>query len=524
MFAVMKSQLFRLPGLTSFREDAPAGVVVFLVALPLCLGIALASGAPLFSGIIAGVVGGLIVCLFSDSELSVSGPAAGLAAIVLSTIQSVPSFQAFLLIVVLAGIFQVLISFIKAGYLANFIPHNVIKGMLAAIGILIIVKQIPHAVGYDHSFVDEDMAFAGNSWLDLFLDPFHALQVFEPGAIIISVFSFAILIAWESKAVKSIRASKYIPAALVCVALAVILNQLYVLFAPSLALTAANKHLVELPVPSSLHDLKGLFTFPDFSVITQSKIWVIAATIAAVASIESLLSVEATDKMDPLKRITNTDRELFAQGIGNITSGLLGGIPITSVIVRSSANIYAGARSKLSTMIHGMLLLLSVVFIPVILNLIPLAALASILIVVGYKLSSVTIIRSVAKEGAAQFLPFLVTTVLVVIMGILWGVAIGLLVSLYFVVRANINKSTTMVSDGNKYMLQFRKDITFIHKPEIKRCLHQIPNGTELIIDGTKARVIAHDIYETIRDFADGAEYRDITIEYLHYFNKENKR
>lgn len=514
---------FSIPDLRSLPRDASAGLVVFLVALPLCLGIALASGAPLFSGVIAGIVGGLVISWFSGSELSVSGPAAGLAVIVLGSIQKLGSYEVFLAAVVLAGLVQMGISLLRAGSLGNYIPNSVIKGMLAAIGITIILKQIPHALGYDHGFTDDEIAFAGAQWVEIFLEPIRAMTALHPGAILITLISLAILMLWETKAVKRMSWTGYVPAALVCVIIATILNEVFVVSAPLLSLSAERNHLVQLPVASDVASFFGQFTMPSFGAMVQPAVWTTALTIAAVASVETLLSIEAVDKMDPEKRISDTNRELFAQGIGNTVSGLIGGLPITSVIVRSSANVFAGGRTRMSAIVHAVMLLLCVILIPTLLNRIPLAVLASVLLAVGYKLSSFKLIRAMWREGIAQFLPFIVTTVTIVATDILAGVGVGLLVSVFFVMRSNYHAVFTMVSDGNRHLIRFNKDVSFINKSRLKDVLREIPEHASVIVDGGKALYIDHDIYETIAEFEQSAAFKHIDIEYHNFFGKERQ-
>ncbi len=511
-----------LPTFTSASRDVPAGIVVFLVALPLCLGIALASGAPLFAGVIGGIIGGIVISFFSGSELSVSGPAAGLASIVAGAIVSLGSFETFLAAVVIAGILQIVIAAVRAGTLGNFIPHSVIKGMLAAIGITIILKQIPHAVGYDHGFTDEEKAFAGWEWMDIFLDPIRSmdLDIIQPGAFIITAVCLGIILAWDLPSMRRMGWTKVVPGALVSVIVGAVLNQLFVHVDPAWVLTAEKDHLVALPQASSVGDFLGQFRAPSLAAFLRGDVWVVALTIAAIASIESVLSVEASDKMDPEKRISDVNRELFAQGIGNMLSGLVGGLPVTSVIVRSSANVYAGGRTRLSSLTHGALLLLAVVLIPTLLNTIPLACLAAVLLVVGYKLSSIRLIRAMWREGLTQFLPFMVTCAVIVATDILVGVAVGLLISTFFVIRSYHRVSLTMVNDENTYLLRFNKDMTFVQKATLKQTLQRIPSDSHVIVDGTKSLYIDHDVYETIYDFSQAATHRGITLEYHHFFDK----
>lgn len=502
------------PQFSSAVRDIPAGIVVFLVALPLCLGVALASGAPLFSGIIAGVVGGLVVAHFSGAELSVSGPAAGLAVIVLAAIQNLGAFETFALAVMLSGVIQLVLSVLRAGVIGDYIPNVVIKGMLAGIGIVIILKQIPHALGDDKDFVgDESFEQADN--LNTFTEMKSSLLSLSPGAILITAVSLVILILWDRPSIKKLKWSALVPAPLLCVVIGTLLNELFKTVSPAWALTAAKDHLVELPVPGSLSEIGGLFRTPDFSKIASPAVWKVAATIAIVGSIETLLCVEATDKLDPEKRISNPNTELRAQGVGNVVSGLLGGLPITSVIVRSSANVYAGARTRLSSMTHGVLLLVAAIFIPALLNRVPLACLAAILLAVGYKLASVKIVRSVWREGWSQFLPFLVTVLGIVFTDLLKGIVIGLGVSILFVMRSYTRTAVTTIRDGNEFLIRLNKDLTFVNKADLKARLRELPDGAYVVIDGTRAQYLDHDVDEILREFEQSAPFRGIEIE-LH--------
>jgi MFS superfamily sulfate permease-like transporter len=506
-------------GLGSAQRDIPAGLVVFLVALPLCLGIALASGAPLFSGIIAGIVGGLIVGLFSGSELSVSGPAAGLAVIVAAAIAKLGSFETFALAVALSGLLQIALGAVRAGGIGDYIPNSVIKGMLAAIGVVIILKQLPHALGDDLDF-EGDESFAQADHQNTFTEVLSALGKIRGAAVLIAGLSLCVLFAWDA-VVRRLAWARHVPPALLCVFLGVGINEALTAWWPEAALRSADDHLVSLPVIGSPADLLGVLRFPNFSAFTQSNVWITAVTLAIVGSIETLLSLEASDKLDPEKRISDPNRELRAQGIGNLVSGLIGGLPITSVIVRSSANVYAGARSRLSTLVHGAMLLLAVVLLSRWLNHIPLAALAAVLIAVGYKLASVKVLKQVLSEGWPQFLPFFVTLAAIVFTDLLRGIACGLLVGLFFVIRSNHHAATTLVSDGKDWMLRFNKDMSFVNKQELKRRLRGVPDRTHLIVDGTKALYIDRDIYETLQDFEASAGFRGITLEYHNLAGKQ---
>jgi len=498
--------------MASVGADLPAGVVVFLVALPLCLGVALASGAPLLSGIIAGVIGGVVVALFSGSELSVSGPAAGLAVIVLKSIEDLKSFQAFTLAVLLSGAMQLGIGFMRAGVIGDFIPNMVIKGMLAGIGIVIILKQIPHALGHDNDFVGDE-SFNQPDQLNTFNEVTQSMGALNPGAILISAVSLAILFGWDHKAIKQRRWASLVPAPLLCVVLGTLMNEAFKRVAPSWVLLASNHHLVELPVMGSVREVLGALQFPDFGRWVDPAVWKVALTLTIVGSLESLLSLEATDKLDPEKRISDPNAELRAQGMGNLFSGFLGGLPITSVIVRSSANVYSGAKSRLSSIIHGVLLLFAVLIIPTLLNRIPLACLAAILLSVGYKLSSWKIIRSVWKEGWFQFLPFAVTVAGIVLTDLLKGILIGLCVSVFFVMRAYTRTAVTVVRDGQDFLIRLNKDLTFINKQELKSRLREIPDGARVIVDGVRAHYVDHDAVEAIKEFCEAARHRGIVVE-----------
>ncbi len=514
------------PGIwNNLSADLPAGLVVSLVALPLCLGIALASGAPLFAGLIAGVVGGIVVGVLSGSEISVSGPAAGLAVIVASAIQQLGSFQTFLLAVAIAGALQLLLGVVRAGVLGNYVPNAVIKGMLAAIGVVIILKQIPHALGRDADFegdFDFFQTMGGES--NTFLDILNAVSSASPAAVAISAVSLVILLGWERPVVQRQRLLKLVPAPLLVVFAGVLLNELFRAAGTGLHLTAEDGHLVSIPVAGSVAGFFGQFTVPDWSAWTNRQVYATAATLAVVGSVETLLSLEASDKLDPLRRISDPNRELRAQGVGNLVSGLLGGLPVTAVIVRSSANVYAGARTRLSAVAHGALLLLCVMAIPALLNRIPLAALAAILLVIGYKLTKVALYRAMYAAGMDQFLPFIITVLAVVFTDLLTGIGIGLVVGFFFVIRANHHAAITLVNQDQYHLLRFNKDASFVNKNEFKEALTRIPDGATLIVDGTRATYIDPDIYDVLADFERNAAYRGITVEPKHFHAKANTR
>ena len=484
----------------NLKSDFASGLVVFLVALPLCLGIALASGAPLFSGIISGVIGGIVVGYLSQSHLSVTGPAAGLTAIVLTAITDLGSFNAFLLAVLIAGIIQLILGFIKAGTISNYFPNNVIEGMLAGIGVIIILKQIPHAFGYDPDF-EGDESFFQPDGQNTFSEIFNIFDHVQLGSIIIAVISLAILILWNK--VDFLKKIKLVPPALIAVIVSILLNEFFIQSGSNL--TIVKEHLVSLPVPKSLEEFKNIIVTPDFTAISNSKVWIVAITIAVVASIETLLCIEASDRMDAQKRYTNTNVELKAQGIGNILSSLIGGIPMTSVVVRTTANNTAGAKSKMSAIIHGVLLLVSVLAIPSILNKIPLATLAAVLLLVGYKLANPATIKHFWKKGKYQFIPFIATFGAVVFTDLLKGVALGMIISVIFVLKGNMKRAYKFrkeeYHDGDIIHIDLAQEVSFLNKAAIKETLVSIPENSKVIINASDTVYIAHDVLDLIKEF-----------------------
>ncbi|MCW3112855.1 MAG: sulfate transporter [Segetibacter sp.] len=496
--------------LQNVGSDLPASVVVFLVALPLCLGIALGSGAPLFSGIIAGMVGGIVIGSLSGSNLSVSGPAAGLTAIVVAAITKLQVYEAFLVAVVIAGLIQMIFGFLKAGIIGDYIPNSVIKGMLAAIGLILIMKQLPHFLGYDKDY-EGDQTFVQSDNENTFSELLNIFNVITPAAAIIGAVSMFILILWETKAFKSKKWLTLLPGPLVVVLAAVFINIAFRSSAPGFELE--DKHLVSLPIAETPAMFVSFFTFPDFSHISNSQVWITGLTIAVVASLETLLGIEAVDKLDPYKRVTPTNRELKAQGVGNMISGLIGGLPLTSVIVRSSANVMAGAKTKMSTIFHGLMLLLSVFFIPKVLNLIPLSALAAILIFTGYKLAKVGLFKDFYKRGIDQFVPFVVTIVAILFTDLLVGIVIGILVGLFFMVRSNFKSSVFVVNDDSRYLVRLRKDVSFLNKPIVKRNLEAVPANSSILIDATRADFIDKDVIEEVNNFLKHAHLKNIKVE-----------
>lgn len=506
-----ESSVFSKGGLMKYvlkknlKRDLPASIVVFLVALPLCLGIALASNAPLFAGIVTGVVGGILVASVSGSQLSVSGPAAGLTVIVLGAISHLGNYQTFLLAVMLAGLIQVVLGLLRAGMIGNYFPSSVIEGMLAAIGLILILKQLPHALGVDMGFLDESV-FEENSG-DIWAIVNIALKQFNVGAIVISVLAISVLIFWPK-----FKRLSIVPAPLVVVVLGVLLSLLFQ--QTNFALRADQ--LVKIPEVGSFAEFSGLFNMPDFAAITKADVWKVAMTIAVVASLETLLSIEAIDKIDPIKRVSPTNRELVAQGIGNMTSGLLGGLPMTSVIVRSSANVNAGGRTKMSAIFHGTWLLLSFLFIPGLINMIPLACLAAILLVTGYKLTRISLFKHMYHKGWDQFVPFVITVVAVLLTDLLKGVAVGMLLSVFYLLRTNMRNPFfyKIHEEGNKKNLRIKlaEEVSFLNKAAIQVVLNNIPKETNVTIDGSNSRYIDPDVLETIFNFRHHAYTKGIVV------------
>lgn len=502
------------------KSDLPAGIVVFFVAVPLCLGIALASGAPLFSGIIAGIIGGIIVGIASGSPLGVSGPAAGLAVIVLSSIATLGSWPAFLLAVVIAGFIQLVLGFAKAGFIAYFFPSSVIKGMLTGIGLLIILKQIPHALGWDKDAEGDD-SFLQADGENTFSEITKALDFITPGAILIAAISLAILILWDLVLTKKHKIFQLIQGPIVVVVLGIVMN--YLFQTGTLNFSLADDQVVRLPVAHNLTEFFSQFTLPDFSAITNFEVWKIAVVLAIVASLETLLCVEATDKMDPDKRITPTNRELKAQGLGNIVSGMIGGLPITQVIVRSSANINFGGKTKMSAILHGVFLLISAITIAGLLNMIPLASLAAILLMVGYKLAKPALFTQMYKSGWEQFIPFMATVIGILATDLLKGITIGILFGIFYTLRHSYRnshhmKETITTDEGRKvHHLVLAEEVSFFNKANVIKELEEIPANSKVIIDCTKSKSIAYDVAELIRDYRTNAKMKNITVETVNF-------
>lgn len=497
----------------NLKKDLPASIVVFLVALPLCLGIALASGAPLFAGLLTGIIGGIVVAAISGSQLSVSGPAAGLTVIVFSSIAQLGAYETFLLAVAIAGVLQIALGFLKAGTIANFFPSSVIEGMLAAIGIILIMKQIPYALGYTADFEGSESFQSGGS--NTLSGISEALSMVTPGAVIISVLSLLILIYWPKfKKVSSV------PAPLVVVVLGIVLNIAF----KGTGLEIAGIHLVQVPVVNSFGEFTDLFKTPNFSQISNPAVWTVAFTIAIVASLESLLSVEAVDKIDPYKRVSPTNRELVAQGAGNFVSGMVGGLPLTAVIVRSSANVNSGGKTKMSSVFHGIWLLASLLLIPGVINSIPLSCLAAVLIFTGYRLAKIELFKKMWREGKSQFIPFVVTVLAVVFTDLLKGVAIGMVIGVFYILRNNMRNPYfyTISSAGNKEVIRITlsEEVSFLNKAAISYTLNNLPPESDVIIDGTNSKYIDPDVLEVIHNFKHNAYSRAIIVQLVNIKHK----
>ena len=505
-----------------FKTDLLSGMVVFLVALPLCLGIAVASGAPPFAGVICGVIAGIVVGILSGSNVSVSGPAAGLIAIVLVAITDL-GYEPFLVAVIIAGAIQLSLGFAKAGSISSYFPTSVIEGMLVAIGVIIIKKELPHAIGYDKAHEGDWFALETGSDSGFFTELVNSVNYAHMGAIIITLISIAILISFNK--VPFLKKIKVIPGALVVVIVGIILNEIFK--STGSRLTISQDHLVTLPVASSFSEFFGQFTTPDFSSFANTKVWIVGITIAIVASIETLLCLEAGDKMDPLKRFSSANTELRAQGVGNILSGLIGGLPMTSVIVRTTANINAGARTKLSAVAHGVFLLLTVVLIPGILNKIPMACLAAILIMIGWKLANPKVFVHMWHTGKHQFIPFIITVIAVVFTDLLKGVGIGLAAGILFILRGNMKLAYFFKKEkhheGETIHMDLAQEVSFLNKAAIKQTLAHLPKNSKLVINAADTVYIDYDVLELIRDFLNfGSKDKNIEVTLLN-FKKEYK-
>ncbi|WP_270088611.1 SulP family inorganic anion transporter [Sphingobacterium sp. SYP-B4668] len=509
MFGTRMSAFLKLSK-RDLKYDFPASIVVFLVALPLCLGIAMASGAPLFAGILTGVIGGIVVASISKSPLSVSGPAAGLTVIVLGAIQQLGAYETFLLAVVIAGVVQLILGILKAGMIGNYFPSSVIIGMLAAIGITIILKQIPLALGLTESHAFE---MDNGGGISAFANTLFSSIGY--GALIICTLSILILIFWPK-----IPKLNKLPAPLLVVGVGLGLAMAF----QGTGLQLSSEQLVTVPIVGSFSEFTGLFTLPDFSQILNKDVWIVALTIAIIASLETLLSIEAVDKIDPFKRNTPTNRELIAQGVGNITSGMLGGLPMTSVIVRSSANVNAGGRTRQSAILHGTWLFLALLAIPTVLNLIPLSCLAAILLHTGFKLAKPALFKEMYVKGWDQFIPFAMTIAAVVFTDLLTGVGVGIVIATFYILKANMKNAfkfdIVKHQDEETAVITLAEEVTFLNKAPIQQKLYSLPKSIGKIeINGSKSKFIDKDVIEVIKDFQQNAisKGRDIQLTDIIY-------
>lgn len=504
-------------------KDIPASLVVFLVALPLCMGVAMASGGNVIQGILAGVIGGIVVGLISGSQVSVSGPAAGLITIVIAAFNDLKAVTpehylgAFALTIFLAGVIQLLMGFLKLGVIADFIPVSVIKGMLAAIGIIMILKQIPHLVGYDKDAMGEE-EFLQNDGHNTFSEIFFSFEQLSIMALIVGFVGIIIHIFWDTKFIKNNKLFSLIPASLVTVVFGVLINEIATYVNPLYAIKA--EHMVSVPVFSASGNISesfvGLFhsfTFPNFSYITSPVVWKIAVVIAIVASIESLLSLEAGDKIDPEKRTSPANREMFAQGVGNVLAGLVGALPVTAVIVRTSANVNAGSKTKMSAIFHGIWLLAFVLFAPQLINKIPLSALAAVLIFVGYKLAKPSLFKEQKQKGNNAFYPFIITLLAILLTDLLIGITIGLLLGFYFVIKSNFHKSFNIVREDKNVLIRFHHQASFLNKSVLKKKLNSINAGESVLLDFTNCSFMDSDIIDILNDFLIHSTLNDIHIE-----------
>ncbi|MDP1665166.1 MAG: carbonic anhydrase family protein [Methylobacter sp.] len=500
------------------KYDLPAGIAVFLIAIPLSLGIALASGAPLFSGLIAGIISGIIVAPLSGSSLGISGATAGIAVIVWSAIDKL-GFNGFLLALVVAGVFQIIMGLSKAGVIAYYFPSSVINGMLSGMGFILFLKQLPHAMGYDRDYEGDTSFFQADSYSS-FTELGHMLDFSSPTAVMIALMSLAILILWEQPFMKKYRFFQLFQGVLIAILAGTLINQGLQNFYPELAL--GGNHLVMIPVLKNTGDLLNQLHYPDFSQFNNPAIYLTALTLAVVASLKTLLSVEAVDKMDPYKRVTSTNRELMAQGVGNICSGLIGGLPLAQVVVRSSIGIQSGAKTKAAGIICGLLLLFAVIFIPTLINKIPLASLASVLLVVGYKLIRPKTFTLMYQAGMYHFIPFCVTILGMIFTDLLFGLIIGLIAALFSILLENYKSPFYFTEShiGNKTILRLSEHISFLNKANIQQTLEQLPDYSEVVIDATRSKYIDYDVFEIIENFKIEAQRKHIklTIENLRGF------
>ena len=487
--------------------DLPASIVVFFIALPLCVGISLASGASMHSGLLSGILGAIVAGSLSKSPLAVTGPAAGIAAVLLFIVKDVGSFQALLVAITLAGVLQIIYGYFKLAVVGHFFPYAIVKGMIAGIGTILLLKQIPHALGDDADYVG-DVSFFQDDKHNTFTEIYEAIVHVSPVALMISISCLALIILLNRRKNNSTRWPLYLPAPLLAVLLGVSINAIAQRYFPHLALS--GEHLVRIP---KIDEWSSVFTFPDWKILGNKNIYLWAFVLSLVISLEALLSIEAADKMDPYKRITPLNHEIMVQGATNVCCGLLGALPVTTVIVRTSANINAGAKSKLSTILHGIILATSLLIFSNFLDKIPIACFAAILIVLGYNLTKIEIWKENYAQGKDQFIPFAVTVVGVVLTNLFIGIFIGILVSVFFVLRSNFHSSMLMVNTDNNYLIKFTKDVSFFNKPALVKTLDSIPNNSTLLLEGSIVKFIDHDVVELLNDYQKNASLKNITVD-----------
>ena len=502
------------------REDFLAGISVFLVTIPLCLGIALASGAPLLAGVLSGIVGGLFVGYWSGSEVSVSGPAAGLTVIVLQVIQSL-GYESFLVAVILAGVIQFILGYIKAGRLSGFFPNSTIRGMMVAIGVVIILKQIPHALGWDADYEGEFEFSQAADGENTLTEIFAALTHANMGALVISVSCIIFMIFWDKLTTRYQGFFRLFPSALAVILLGVGLNESFTFIKPDWYLGNSPQHMVAFPSFRNWEGIMQAFKFPDFSALTGTAVYIAAITIALVSSLESLITLEAADRIDKDRRYSSPNQELRAQGFGNILCGLLGALPITAVVVRTSTNVFAGAKTRLATIFHGLFLLISVITASSLLRFIPLSCLAALLIVVGFRLANFKIFKKIYKEGLDQFIPFIITVLTIIFTDLLIGIAVGLAVGVNYVLYFNFHSAIKAVRDGKNVLVVFSKDVSFLNKPHLKQILTEVKEGDSVLFDGARAQFIDKDIFTTLQEFKDDGAQRNIDVEFRYIVQRD---
>jgi MFS superfamily sulfate permease-like transporter len=502
------------------REDLLAGVSLFLITIPLCLGIALASGAPLFAGVLSGIVGGIFLGYWSGSEVAVSGPAAGLTVIVLQAIHQL-GYASFLVALIIAGVLQFILGYIKAGRLSGFFPNSTIRGMIVAIGLVIILKQIPHALGWDTNMEGEFEFSRSASGENTFTRIWNAVKHMEPGALIITFICIVSMIVWDRLAQSRKGFFHAVPSSLIVIMLGVGVNELLAIVRPGWYLGNSAYHMVQFPAFQSWSEFVGAVTFPDFSALSNYNVYILALTLALVASLESLITLEASDRIDPQRRYSSPNQELRAQGVSNIICGFIGALPVTAVFVRTSTNIFSGGKTRLSTMVHGVLLFISLVAAGPLLRLIPLASLAALLIVIGYRLADYQIFKKFYKDGKDQFVPFIITVVAIIFTDLLTGILVGLAVGIVFVLYFSFTRAIRAVREGKNVLVVFSKDVSFLNKSHLKEILVGIKEGDSVLFDGARAQFIDKDIYNTLEQFRKDASQRNIEVEFRYITHRD---